>query len=164
MARLADFAPLPARPALVPSANDPNLAKTNAQLSAYEFVGRAVDFIHSDFGRLVLLHSLQDKTSGAYQGAFAALAFDSEGLDQALLHFQSQTFRSWLSRDRAEKAEDVCRYCRAAGRRAREMAAGWIVHVADYALLVPPSIPEPDRDAFCSDLELALATAYATLP
>ena len=149
MQRLADFRPLAPRPASASSADD--------------FVARAVDAIPTEFGRLVLLGSLQDKSSGAYQGALAALAFDGGALRDALERHHKKAFHSWLKRDARCQAEDVFWYCHAAGRKAREAAANWIVRAGDYSSLVPSSAGESDQEKFRLNLEQALATAYVKL-
>jgi hypothetical protein len=88
-------------------------------MSAREFVGRALEFIPSDFGRLVMLGSLQDRKCGAYRRAFAALAFEDDALNTALLRFHEEAFQAWLARDPASQAGDVQIYCETGGVVAR---------------------------------------------
>jgi hypothetical protein len=131
-------------------------------MPAREFVGRALEFIPSDFGRLVLLGSIQTTGSSLFSSAVEAMTFDPDELKRALQHFHREAFHSWLGRDRTSRADDVRKFCQGAGASAREMAAEWIVR-ADYSDLVPATASPMERERFRIGLDLALATAYAAL-
>ena len=159
MGKLLDFAPLPARPVASPD----GLSEGDARMSPREFVAKALEFIPTDFGRLALLGSLQDKESVAYRGAFAALAFDDTAVNEALLELHEETFRAWLARDVPSQTEDVVQYCRSVGKSARQLAADWILRNDDSAVLVPSSVPPKARGRFSQGLAMVLASAYACL-
>ena len=162
MAKLFEFAKLPARPVSSPTGLSKGAAPQSVR-SPREFIGQALERIPTDFGRLVLLGSLQDKDSGPYRGAFAALAFDNDSMDEALRQLHEETFRGWLKRDTASQVEDIVQYCKSVGRAARDLAAGWIARNDDSGMLVPETFPHPVRSSCSQNLALALATAYAQL-
>ena len=78
--------PVPPPPAQVCRRNGRSL------ISAAEFVGRALEFGDTDFGRLVLLGSLREGDS--YRTALSALPFEESALDSALTMQQSAAIHS----------------------------------------------------------------------
>ena len=132
----------------------------DVRISATDFVGRALEYTETDFGRLVLLGSLRDSQS--YQAAVAELPLEREELHAIIAERHLRAFHSWESRDSAAQIEDVLRYCRTMGRTAREMIAKWIIRV-DYSTLIPTEVPNEDRAMFCRNIGVALAKVYAQL-
>jgi hypothetical protein len=109
------------------------------------------------------LATLEDKQSGAYRSAFAALSFDEAAVDDALQRLHQETFRRWKQRSLAAQTDDVIRYCRTAGKFARDLAARWIRQNDEAASLVPSDVPETERQTHCRNLALALAGAYGRI-
>jgi hypothetical protein len=156
--KLFDFIPVSLKPAAPQTARP--LQSGNGLVSATEFVSRALEYTDTDFGRLVLLGSFRDSQS--YQSAISELPFDDGKLHDTVAEKHQQAFWSWARQDTPAQVEDLLRYCRSAGRAAREMIAGWIIR-ADYSPLIPAGVSDSDRAVFSRKIGIVLATVYSRL-
>jgi hypothetical protein len=99
------------------------------------------------FGRLNLLASLRDPTTGRYSHEGLVRLLGPEDTDRALCNSHHQVFSEWLQFSLAEQKDDLDDYLRSAGKSRDAF---------QYHHLVPPTARDVERQLYLTDLETLL--------
>lgn len=99
------------------------------------------------FGRLALLASLRNTTTGRYSHEDLLRILGPEETDRALCNSHHQVFSEWLKYSLAEQKADLDDYLNIAGRPR---------HALDYRHLIPPTARDVERQLYLTDLETLL--------
>src|SRR5262249_46278955 len=99
------------------------------------------------FGRLTLLASLRNPTTGRYSHEDLLPFMGPEDTDRALCNSHHQVFTEWLRFSLAEQKADLDDYLCMTGRSRRAV---------DYRHLVPPTARDVERQLYLTDLETLL--------
>jgi hypothetical protein len=99
------------------------------------------------FGRLTLLSSLRNTTTGRYSEDDLLRILGPEDTDRALCNSHHQVFSEWLRFSLAEQKADLDDYLRMAGGSRRAF---------DYRHLIPPTARDVERQLYLTDLETLL--------
>jgi hypothetical protein len=103
--------------------------------------------VPTQFGRLALLASLRNTTTGRYSHEELLRILGPEDTDRALCNSHHQVFSEWLKFSLAEQKADLDDYL--------SMAGGSRV-AFDYRHLIPPTARDVERQLYLTDLETLL--------
>jgi hypothetical protein len=99
------------------------------------------------FGRLTLLASLRNPSTGRYSHEELLPFLGPEDTDRALCNSHHQVFTEWLRFSLAEQKADLDDYLCITGRSRRAV---------DYRHLIPPTARDVERQLYLTDLETLL--------
>jgi hypothetical protein len=109
--------------------------------------------IPTAFGRLVYLASLRDPNSDVYRHHGFSERFGREESVRVLRESHEQVFLEWLAMGLQEKFDDLSRYL---VEIEEPLAVDHWLRTKIYAVHVPTSAGDLERDLFCRDLETVL--------
>lgn len=109
------------------------------------------------FGRLTYLASLRDPNSGIYRHHGLASIFGREESRKALGQGHEAVFREWLNLPLDSKRDDLSEYLDGLEDPRPAVLNHW-TRVPTYQSYVPASARESERELFCAELEVLLAT------
>jgi hypothetical protein len=125
-----------------------------------DFITTTLAAIPSPYSRLTYMASLRDLSSGRYEHAGLAAAYEDAAVQQSLELCHEQVFEKILETPLEAQQEDL-RICLDAMQEGRYAAAGHWQRMESYRVLVPEQSPVYLKELFCSNLHALLAILQA---